>query len=98
MPSFVLHVLLGVALFAVYLVAAVGLCWALFRDRRNPSSYTRQPDVLAAWHAMSTAGQEAVDEAALDEAEQAEIDARQDAAEAAGFLAQRAQANALFHP
>ena len=87
----------------VYLVAAVGACWALFWERRRPSSYTRRPgprrsDDLAWWGLLPAEEQEAVDTAALDLGAQAEIDAAQGAAEAAEFLAHRAQVNALFRP
>lgn len=88
-------------LVVIYLRAAVGVGRMLRQERRDPSSYTRSPEylgALAAWQSMSTAEQEAVDEAAMDRAEQADMDARQDAAEAAEFLAHRARANALYHP
>ncbi|NUS82756.1 MAG: hypothetical protein HOY75_08380 [Streptomyces sp.] len=82
----------------VMLVAVVGVWWMLRRERRNPTSYTRRPDVLADWDALSTAEQEAVDEAALDVGEQAEIDARCDAGEAARFLADQVRINVLYRP
>jgi hypothetical protein len=81
---------------AVLLVAVVGGVWAVRLERRSPSSYTRGGG-LAWWGLLPAEEQEAVDDAALELAEQAEIDARQDAAEAAVFLAHRAQANDLFH-
>lgn len=86
-------------LFAVLVVSAVGAWWVIRRERRHPSSYTRRPDVLAEWRGLSTAEQEEVDNASLDLAEQAEIDARQDAVEAAEHLLERrAIVNAQFHP
>ncbi|WP_086560965.1 hypothetical protein [Streptomyces africanus] len=65
-------VVLGVALPLIYLVAAVGLWSTLLRERRNPTSYSRRPEVLASWREMSAAEQEAYDNAALDAAESAE--------------------------
>lgn len=86
-------------LIAVLVVAIVGGVFQVRWERRFPTSYTRSPDGdLAGWALLSADEQEAVDEAALDAAEQAELDARADAREAAEFLAHRAQANALFHP
>jgi hypothetical protein len=90
---------LALILIAVLVVAAVGGVWAVLLERRSPTSYTRSPDGDLAWWALLPADeQEAVDEAALDAAEQAELDAKADAREAAEFLAHRAQTNALFHP
>lgn len=66
-------VLLGAALPLIYLVAAVGVWWSLRRERREPTSYTRRPEVLARWRAMSAAEQEAHDNAALAAAESAEV-------------------------
>jgi hypothetical protein len=86
-------------LIAVLVVAAVGGVLAVLLERRSPTSYTRSPGADLAWWALLSADeQEAVDEAALDVAEQADLDAKADAREAAEFLAHRAQANALFHP
>lgn len=89
---------LGSLLPLVFLIAVVGIPLMLRRERRHPSSYTRRPDVLAEWRAMSTAEQEEVDNASLDLGEQAEIDARQDAVEAAEDLLNRVRINALHHP
>ena len=84
---------------AVLLASVAGVPLMLWLERRRPSSYTRQHDRLAEWRGKSTAEQKALDEAALDAAEQAEIDARQDAAEAAELLLERrARINALHHP
>jgi hypothetical protein len=81
----------------VLVVAAVGGVWAVLLERRSPTSYTRGGD-LAWWALLSAEEQEAVDIAALDADEQAEIDAAADAQDAAEFLVQRAQINAQFHP
>lgn len=91
---------LGVLLPLVFLIAAAGIPLMLWWEKRRPTSYTRQPHVLADWHAMSAAEQEAVDTASLDLAEQAEIDARADAVEAASLLAveNAARINVLHHP
>jgi len=91
---------------AVLVLSAVGVVLVLRHERRHPSSYTGQQEALEAagvvsladWRALSTEAQEAADTASLDRAEQAELDAEDDAREAAAFLAHRAQANALFHP
>ncbi|GAA3591250.1 hypothetical protein [Streptomyces osmaniensis] len=83
---------------AVLIVSVAGVVANLWWERRHPSSYTRRPDVLAEWRGLSTAEQEEVDNASLDLAEQAEIDARQDAAEAAENLLNRARINVLHHP
>ncbi len=86
-------------LIAVLVVASVGGVLAVWWERRSPTSYTHSPDGDLAWWALLPADeQEAFDTAALDLAEQAELDAEDDAREAAEFLAHRAQANALFHP
>jgi len=84
----------------VLVLSGVGTWWVIRRERRAPSSYSRRPDVLAGWHAMSAAEQEDVDTASLDLAEQAEIDARADAVDAAGVLAVEtaARINVLHHP
>jgi hypothetical protein len=89
--------ILGALLPLVLLVAAAGVPWMLRRERRRPS-VPEPVREMRAWRSLSTAEQEAVDDAALDLAEQAELDAVDDAREAAEFLAHRAQANALFHP
>lgn len=84
---------------AVLIVSVVGTPLYLWWERRHPSSYTRRPDAMAEWRGLSTAEQEEVDNASLDLAEQAEIDARQDAVEAAEHLLERrAIVNAQFHP
>lgn len=92
---------------AVLVLSAVGAVWVLRREREDPSSYSRlgvpvhlpgEGPSPEEWAGMSTEEQEAWDNASLDAAEQAELDAEDDAREAAEFLAQRAQANALFHP
>lgn len=81
------------------LVAVVGGVWAVRKERRRPSSYTRRRvDDLALWGLLPAEEQEACDTAALDLGEQAEIDTRQGGAESAEFLAHRAQVNSLFHP
>jgi hypothetical protein len=82
---------------AVLLVALVGTPVALWWERRRPSvpEHVRE---MRAWRSLSAAEQEAADTAALDLAEQADLDAVDDAREAAEFLAHRAQDNALFHP
>ena len=86
-------------LIVVLVVAAVGGVFQVWWERRFPTSYTRSPGGDLAWWALLPADeQEAFDTAALDAAEQAELDAEDDAREAAEFLAHRVQANALFHP
>jgi len=84
----------------VLAVSGVGCWWVIRRERKHPSSYSRRPDVLADWRAMSASEQEDVDTASLDMAEQAEMDARADAAEAADLLAvdTAARINVLNHP
>lgn len=89
-------------LVALLVVAVVGGVLAVRQERRDPSSYELPvPSGDLAWWALLPAEeQEAYDTAVLDLAEQAELDAEAEdnAREAAEFLAQRAQANALFHP
>ena len=85
-------------LVAVLLAASVGGVLAVRKERKDPTSFTRRTDDLAWWGLLPAEEQEAYDTAVLDLAEQAELDAQADAQEAAEFLAQRAQANALFHP
>lgn len=63
----------GLILPLVFLIAVVGVWWALRRERREPTSYTRRPDVLEAWREMSAAQQEAYDNAQLNAAESAEV-------------------------
>jgi hypothetical protein len=60
-------------LLAVLVLSAGGFVWAVRQERRNPTSYSRRPEVLASWRAMSAAQQEAHDNAALDAAEAAEV-------------------------
>lgn len=84
---------------AILLVSVIGTPLYLWWESRHPTSYTRRPDVLAEWRALSTAEQEAADTASLDMAEQAELDAELDAQEAAQLAVERAvQINALTHP
>lgn len=93
-------------LIAVLLLSAVGAWWALRRERRDPSSFTGQQEALEAagvtsmaeWRRMSTVEQEAADTAALDRAEQAELDAEDDARESAQAVVERSRVNSLFHP
>lgn len=90
--------LLGVLVTLAFLVAFLGIPLALWWEKRRPSSYPAQQEALKAagvvsladWRALSTKEQEAADTAALDLAEQAELDAEDNAREAAEFLAQRA--------
>lgn len=67
----------------VLLVSAVGTPLVLWWERRRPSSYSRRPEVLAAWRAQSAAVQEAHDNAVLDAAQNA---------------AERARINTLYRP
>ena len=89
---------------AILLAGAMGGVLAVRKERETPTSYTRRvPEgELAWWAQLPTETQEEMDAAALDLGEQAEIDARWDAAEAAGEasarLAEAAKRNALFHP
>ncbi|MFF0009549.1 hypothetical protein ACFYQT_39845 [Streptomyces tibetensis] len=69
-------------LFALLVVSAAGLVWVVCQERRDPSAYSRRPEVLESWRAMSSAEQEAHDTAVLDAAEAAEL--------AAGEAAERA--------
>ena len=88
-------------LLAVLVLSALGTWWVVRKERKEPSSYTRSAEYLAsmtAWRKLSAAAQEAVDNAALDMAEQAEIDAREDAQEAARFLDDRVRVSSLYHP
>jgi hypothetical protein len=86
-------------LIAVLVVASVGGLVAVWWERRSPTSFTRGGD-LAWWGLLPAKEQEVWDTAVLDVAEQAELDARLDAQEAAGARAEQEQArvNALFHP
>lgn len=92
---------------AVLVLSGVGAVLVLRRERRDPSSCTRlgvpvglpgEGPSPEEWAGMSAVEQEAWDNASLDAAEQAELDAEDGAREAAQFLAQRAEDNALFHP
>ena len=85
-------------LIAVLVASAVGGVLVVRKERRDPSSFTRRADDLAWWGLLSTEEQEEADNEALDAGEQADSEARRDAAEAAEFLAARAQFNALYHP
>jgi hypothetical protein len=92
---------LALLLVLALLVSFVGIGVAVEVEKRRPSSYTRSAEYLAsmeAWRGMPAAAQEAADNAALELGAQAEIDARQDAEEAARFLADQARANVLYHP
>lgn len=89
------------------LLAVVGIPASLWWERRHPSSYPAQQsalekagvDSMAGWLALPAEGQEAADTAALDEAEQARLDAEDDAREAARVAVQRAvDINTLTHP
>jgi hypothetical protein len=106
-PNDLVAAWLVVAVLVVLIVAGVGTWWALRKENQMPTSYTRlgAPVDLPGegpspeqWAAMSTAEQEEFDNAALDEAEQAEIDAAADARDAAGFLADQVRINAQYHP
>lgn len=59
-------------LLAVLVLSAVGVVWAVRQERRNPTSYSRRPEVVESWRVMSAAQQEAYDNAVLDAAEAAE--------------------------
>jgi len=94
---------------AVLLVSAVGTPLVLWWERRRPSSYPGSAahrealeragvTSMAGWRARSVEEQEAADDAALDLAEQADLDAQADAREAAEFLAHHVRVNAEFHP
>lgn len=84
---------------AVLVVSGVGCWWVIRWERRAPSSFSRRPDVLAGWRAMSAEEQEQVDTASLDMAEQAELDARADAVEAAELAVENAlRINVLNRP
>lgn len=85
-------------LIAVLVPSAVGGVLVVRKERRDPTSFTRRVDDLAWWGLLSADEQGEADSEALDVGERADAEARQDAAEAAGFLAHRVQANALFHP
>jgi hypothetical protein len=77
---------------AVLLLSLAGSFFVVRQEKRHPSSYSRRPDVLAAWRAMSAAAQEAHDHAVLDAADAAENAVARAAVEHA------AKTNALFRP
>lgn len=85
------------ALLGVLIVSGVGVWWALRKENQEPTSFTRGGD-LAWWALLPAEEQEDIDNAALDEVEQAEIDAAADARDAAGFLADQVRINATYHP
>jgi hypothetical protein len=60
-------------LLALLVMSAAGVVWVVREERRNPSAYSRRPEVLESWRAMSTEAQEAHDNAELDAAEAAEV-------------------------
>jgi hypothetical protein len=57
---------------AILIVSVLGTVLAVWWERRRPSAYSRRPEVVESWRAMSAAQQEAHDNAALDAAEAAE--------------------------
>lgn len=77
-------------LVAVLVAAIVGGVLAVRKERRDPSSYSRRVDVMAAWESMSSAAQAAHDNTVLEAAEAAEV--------VSARMAEAAQRNALFHP
>lgn len=89
-------------LIVVMVVAAVGGVFQVWWERRFPTSYTHSAGGdLAWWGLLSADEQEAFDTEALDlaeQADQAELDAEDDAREAAEFLAHHVRVNAEFHP
>lgn len=98
--------LVGLLLPLAFLAAFLGIPFMLWRERANPTSYSRRgvpvevggEPSLEVWRGMSTDQQEAHDTAVLDMAEQAELDAEDDAQEAAQFLAAQVRVNAQYHP
>ena len=82
---------------AVLLVACAGVPVALWWEKRHPSIPAHVVQARA-WRALSTASCSAVDSAALDLGEQAELDAVADAEDAARDLVHRTQVNALYRP
>jgi len=79
-------------LLALLVVALVGGVLAVRLERKNPSSYPLESaGDLAWWAVLPAEEQESYDTAVLDRVEQAELDARADAEEAAAHLAHRAQ-------
>jgi short subunit dehydrogenase-like uncharacterized protein len=106
-PNDLVTAWLVVAVLVALIVAGVGTWWALRKENQEPTSYTRlgvpvdlpgEGPSPEEWERMSTAEQEEFDNAALDEVEQAEIDAAADAQDFAQFLADRVQINALYRP
>jgi hypothetical protein len=89
---------------AILLIAVAGVPLMLWWERRRPTSYTRRRQgALAAWHALPTGAQEAVDNIALDAAEAAEAAAKESVARAVDAQMEAAvleavKRNALFHP
>ncbi|MGW2520544.1 hypothetical protein ACWC09_26715 [Streptomyces sp. NPDC001617] len=78
-------------------LAGAGVWWAI---RREPSSSGPEPSGDLAWWALLPAEeQEAYDTAVLDLAEQADLDAEDNAREAARVAVEQAlQINTVFHP
>lgn len=66
-------------LIAVLVLSAVGAVWVVRQERRNPTSYSRRPDVLGSWRGLSTADQQEVDNAVLDAQEAVEEESRRTA-------------------
>jgi hypothetical protein len=106
---------LALIVIAVLVAAIAGGVWAVRMERKYPTSYTRRVGSSAADNAALDAVElreqgfvrgeagwrrlGAEDEAFLDPAAQAVLDAEDDAREAAEHLAQRAaQINVEFHP
>jgi hypothetical protein len=58
---------------AILIVSVLGTVLAVWWERRRPTSYSRRPEVLASWRALSTEAQAARDSAALNAAEAAEV-------------------------
>jgi hypothetical protein len=88
---------LVVTVLVVFIVSGVGVWWALRKENQEPTSFTRGGD-LAWWALLPAEEQEDIDNAAVDEVEQAEIDAAADAQDFAQFLADRVRINALYRP
>ena len=95
-------------LVVLFVVVGSAMWWSLRQDPAEPSGrsvYSRcgvpvevEEDPLAWWALLPAEDQEAYDTAVLDLGEQADLDARYAAQEAAEHLALRAQINAQFHP
>jgi hypothetical protein len=58
---------------AILFVSVLGTVLAVWWERRRPSAYSRRPEGLASWRAMSTEAQAGHDNAVLDAAEAAEV-------------------------